>query len=84
MNTSKFITTNSFHEQKFLKVTKNKHLAYKSYVYNDYVVIKAVFNLVVDTPDLLKAFKKVWSSLSRSEERERGIFQFLSIVQLNT
>jgi len=73
IRTSKFLTHTTYKKEKYVKVGKDKQLAYKCFVYNDFIIIKCIIRLLNDNVDLQKAFKKAWSTLTSSEKKDYDI-----------
>jgi hypothetical protein len=73
IRTSKFLTHTTYKKEKYVKVGKDKQLAYKCFVYNDFIIIKNMIRLLNENPELQKAFKKAWSTLTSSEKKDYDI-----------
>jgi len=73
IRTSKFLTHTTYKKEKYVKVGKDKQLAYKCFVYNDFIIIKNIIRLLNENPELQKAFKKAWSTLTSSEKKDYDI-----------
>ena len=73
IRTSKFLTHTTYKKEKYIKVGKDKQLAYKCFVYNDFIIIKNMIRLLNENPELQKAFKKAWSTLTSTEKKDYDI-----------
>ena len=73
IRTSKFLTHTTYKKEKYVKVGKDKQLAYKCFVYNDFIIIKNMIRLLNENPELQKAFKKAWSTLTSTEKKDYDI-----------
>jgi len=73
IRTSKFLTHTTYKKEKYIKVGKEKQLAYKCFVYNDFIIVKNMIRLLNETPELQKAFKKAWSTLTPTEKKDYDI-----------
>ena len=73
INISRFLTKHSYNGIKYMKITKNKQLAYKSFVYNDFLIVKCILAFVLKNKEILEAIDEVWNSLTDEEKIERDI-----------
>jgi len=73
IRTSKFLTHTAYKKEKYIKVGKEKQLAYKCFVYNDFIIVKNMIRVLNENPELQKAFKKAWSTLTSSEKKDYDI-----------
>lgn len=73
IRTSKFLTHTTYKKEKYIKVGKDKQLAYKCFVYNDFIIIKNMIRLLNENPEVQKAFKKAWSTLTSTEKKDYDI-----------
>lgn len=73
IRTSKFLTHTTYKKEKYVKIGKDKQMAYKCFVYNDFTIIKNIIRLLNENPELQKAFKKAWSTLTTTEKKDYDI-----------
>jgi hypothetical protein len=73
IRTSKFLTHTTYKKEKYVKVGKDKQLAYKCFVYNDFIIVKNMIRLLNDNLELQKVFKKAWSTLTSTEKKDYDI-----------
>jgi hypothetical protein len=73
IRTSKFLTHTTYKKEKYVKVGKDKQLAYKCFVYNDFMIVKNMIRLLNENPELQKTFKKAWSTLTSTEKKDYDI-----------
>ena len=73
IRTSKFLTHTTYKKEKYIKVGKDKQLAYKCFVYNDFMIVKNMIRLLNENPELQKTFKKAWSTLTSTEKKDYDI-----------
>lgn len=70
---SRFLTRNTYKGEKYIKVGKDKQLAYQCFVYNDFIIIKGIIQLLNTNKELMAQFKKVWTTLSDEEKTDYDI-----------
>lgn len=73
INTSVFTSMETFEGTYYIKITKNKQLAYKSFVYNDFVIMKAIMDILNTNKTIQNSFKNTWKQLTATEKKDRDI-----------